>query len=260
MLQLTTDKRRRSNHKKYKRSRRESDHLANGDHFDDQEVESELGDAEDEVVTDNGFGLAGGNWANNAHTANQYKKGLGFAQKRHQIRHHHRRESDHLANGDHFDDQEVESELGDAEDEVVTDNGFGLASGNWANNAHTANQYKEGLRFAQKHHRHQNKRHSDEVANGDPTDDKEVEDNYDTEDDIVTDHGFRATVNWPHKSYAQKRSHHHHRRHSDEVANGDATDDKEVQDHMDVHDDIVEDHGFRATVNWPRSGLAQKRH
>jgi len=52
------------------RSRRESDHLANGDHFDDQEVESELGDAEDEVVTDNGFGLAGGNWANNAHKAN----------------------------------------------------------------------------------------------------------------------------------------------------------------------------------------------
>jgi hypothetical protein len=58
-----------------------------------------------------------------------------------------RRESDHLANGDHFDDQEVESELGDGEDHVVMDNGFGLGSGNWANNAHKANQYKEGLRF-----------------------------------------------------------------------------------------------------------------
>jgi hypothetical protein len=38
--------------------------------MDDLENESELGDAEDEVVTDNGFGLAGGNWANNAHKAN----------------------------------------------------------------------------------------------------------------------------------------------------------------------------------------------
>jgi len=49
--------------------------------MDDQEVESELGDAEDHVVTDNGFGLNGGNWANNAHKANQYKGSLKFAQK-----------------------------------------------------------------------------------------------------------------------------------------------------------------------------------
>ena len=81
-----------------------------------------------------------------------------------------RKESDHLANGDHMDDQEVESELGDAEDHVVTDNGFGLNGGNWANNAHKANQYKGSLKFAQKDQR----RHSDEVANGDATDDKEV--------------------------------------------------------------------------------------
>jgi len=68
-------------HKSFGKSedRKESDHLANGDHKDDLEVESELGDAEDHVVTDNGFGLAGGNWANNAHKANQYKGHLKFA-------------------------------------------------------------------------------------------------------------------------------------------------------------------------------------
>ena len=170
-----------------------------------------------------------------------------------------RRESDHLANGDHFDDQEVESELGDAEDEVVTDNGFGLAGGNWANNAHKANQYKGALRFVQKHHRHHNKRHSDEVANGDPTDDKEVEDVKDVNDDIGDDHGFRATVNWPKAGLAQKHHHHHHvnqprppaqsfvslGKESDWIANADAADDKEVESEMgDEEDEIVSDTGF----------------
>jgi len=42
---------------------RESDDIANADAADDKEIESELGDGEDEVVTDNGFALAGGNWA-----------------------------------------------------------------------------------------------------------------------------------------------------------------------------------------------------
>ena len=42
---------------------RESDDVANADAADDKEIESELGDGEDEIVTDNGFALAGGNWA-----------------------------------------------------------------------------------------------------------------------------------------------------------------------------------------------------
>jgi len=108
------------------------------------------------------------------------------------------------------------------------------------------------LRFVQKHHRHHHKRHSDEVANGDPTDDKEVEDVKDTADDIVTDHGFRSTVNWP-RAFVQKHKRNHHKRHSDEVANGDPTDDKEVEDVKDTADDIVTDHGFRSTVNWPKA-------
>ena len=60
----------------------------------------------------------------------------------HHRHHHHRagpprmafvqRESDDVANADAADDKEIESELGDGEDEIVTDNGFALAGGNWA--------------------------------------------------------------------------------------------------------------------------------
>jgi len=50
-----------------------------------------------------------------------------------------RKESDWLANGDSHDDQEVESEMGDEDDDVVSDTGFALSSGIWANNAHKAN-------------------------------------------------------------------------------------------------------------------------
>jgi hypothetical protein len=112
----------------------------------------------------------------------------------------------------------------------VTDHGF-RATVNWP---------KAGL--AQKHHHHHHKRHSDEVANGDPTDDKEVEDVKDTEDDIVTDHGFRATVNWPRppaQSFVDLG------RESDWIANADAADDKEVESEMgDKEDEIVSDTGF----------------
>ena len=56
-------------------------------------------------------------------------------------RHHHQhpprsalvqKESDDVANADAADDKEIESELGDGEDEIVTDNGFALAAGNFA--------------------------------------------------------------------------------------------------------------------------------
>jgi len=89
---------------------------------------------------------------------------------------------------------------------------------------------------------------------------------YDREDQAVNDHGFRYRVNWPSSSYpnapsmVQKKHHHHHRRHSDEVANGDPTDDKEVEDVKDVNDDIVDDHGFRYRTNWPKASLSQRRH
>jgi len=134
-------------------NRRESDYIANADRDDDKEVESELGDGEDEIVTDNGFALAGGNWADNSWKQNQYAVQLGakvhkgkHAKKHHKKHHHHHKrpsangavqlkgsgEYDLIANADWADDKELESEMGDGEDEIVTDNGFALAGGNWA--------------------------------------------------------------------------------------------------------------------------------
>jgi len=41
------------------------------------------------------------------------------------------KESDWISNADAADDKEVESEMGDGDDEIVSDTGFALASGNW---------------------------------------------------------------------------------------------------------------------------------
>jgi len=59
---------------------KESDWIANADASDDKEVESEMGDGEDEIVFDSGFALAGGLWANNAYKNDQYGGDLLFAQ------------------------------------------------------------------------------------------------------------------------------------------------------------------------------------
>jgi hypothetical protein len=87
---------------------------------------------------DNGFGLASGNWADNSWKANLYKGSLNdFVQlgAEHKIK--SKKESDWISNADGDDDKELESELGDGSDEIVTDNGFALASGNWADNKWT---------------------------------------------------------------------------------------------------------------------------
>lgn len=144
------------NHKAKAHAKKESDWISNADAQDDKECESELGDGSDEIVTDNGFALASGNWMDNKWKANHYDPDLMFlmtqhkefkAHQKHSKKHHHHpghrsnvqlgRESDWIANADLADDKELESELGDAEDEVVMDNGFALASGIW-----TPNQYK----------------------------------------------------------------------------------------------------------------------
>lgn len=158
--------------KKHK-AKKESDWLANGDAADDKEVESELGDGEDEVVTDNGFALAGGNWAENKWTANHYDPDLMFLMAQHHAhkrkmaaKKHHKhakrpsghtrvqlkKESDWIANADDADDKEVESEMGDGEDEVVFDSGFALSGGIWADNGYHGarnDQYIPELNFVQ---------------------------------------------------------------------------------------------------------------
>lgn len=153
-------------HKSKAHAKKESDWISNADAQDDKECESELGDGSDEIVTDNGFALSSGNWADNKHTANHYDPDLMFLMqqhhehKAHQAKHHHhkhparksnvqlKKESDWIANSDSYDDQEVESEMGDGEDEIVSDTGFALASGNWEPNQYRLH-YVPSLNFVQ---------------------------------------------------------------------------------------------------------------
>jgi hypothetical protein len=58
------------------------------------------------------------------------------------------KESDWIANADASDDKEVESEMGDAEDEVVMDSGFALSSGIWEPNQYRFH-YTPELNFVQ---------------------------------------------------------------------------------------------------------------
>ena len=64
----------------------------------------------------------------------------------------------------------------------------------------------------------------------------------DVHDDIVEDHGFRATVNWPRppaQSFVGLG------KESDWISNADAADDLEVESEMDDGDDeVVQDSGF----------------
>lgn len=88
-------------------------------------------------------------------------------------------------------------------------------------------------------------RESDELANADKADDKEVQDVDDADDDIVSDTGFVNRFKFAQQkaqNMAQQKS--KVKRESDGLANGDKADDKEVQDVNDADDDIVSDTGF----------------
>jgi hypothetical protein len=93
---------------------------------------------------------------------------------------------------------------------------------------------------------------SNEVANGDRDDDRQLEDERDGEDHIVADHGFASRSSW-----AQMPKHHRQKsyvqlseRPSEETANGDAKEDLEIEDERDGDDWIVQDHGFASRASW----------
>jgi len=60
-----------------------------------------------------------------------------------------RKESDWIANADAADDKELESEMGDEEDEIVSDTGFALASGVWEPNKYKNDQYNKEINYLQ---------------------------------------------------------------------------------------------------------------
>lgn len=78
-------------------------------------------DTEDDIVTDHGF-RSTVNWPKQ----HPVPPALALLELK--------KESDWIANADDADDKEVESELGDEEDEIVSDTGFALSSGNWEAN------------------------------------------------------------------------------------------------------------------------------
>ena len=100
-----------------------------------------------------------------------------------------------------------------------------------------------------KHHRHRNyiqlsDKPSDEIANGDVDDDRQLEDERDDDDSIVQDHGFAIRSSWV--QLADEPS----ARPSDEVANGDEKEDLEVEDERDTNDDVIQDNGFAVRSSW----------
>ena len=85
-------------------------------------------------------------------------------------------------------------------------------------------------------------RESDEICDGDAADDKELEDEGDDEDGIVADDGF---VNqWKDQREFALLGLRMLEKPSDEVANGDESENKQLEDEDDKNDDIVDDNGF----------------
>lgn len=182
------------------KGKKESDDLANGDKDDDKEVESE-GDPDDDIVDENGL--------------TQLRLQAGD-------------EREELCDGDNDDNRQLEDEA-DPEDDIADDNGFVDAWRDDRSYIQVGNQ----LRIKEK-------KESDELCDGDKADDKELEDEADPEDCIVDDNGFVDA--WrDDRSYIQTGS--RVRKYSDELANGDSMDDRDIHEDEDMNDDVVDVNG-----------------
>lgn len=141
--------------------------------------------------------------------------------------------SNEVANGDVCEDKELE-DTDDEDDFIVQDYGFGLGAHRntiFYNNVQTGSKVRDIP--------------SNEVANGDVDEDKELEDTDDEDDFIVQDYGFglgahRNTIMYNNVQTAAKIRDIP----SNEVANGDVCEDKELEDTDDEDDFIVQDYGF----------------
>lgn len=123
------------------------------------------------------------------------------------------------------------------------------------------------------HHWGADVKYSDQLSNGDVDDDKEVEDEDDPRDHIVDDNGFvnqtprAVSAEWSTKLQTKDEGNNYEEspptwgadvKYSDQLANGDKDDDKQVEDEDDVNDDITDDNGF--TNQFKGNGnLAQKQ-
>ena len=140
------------------------------------------------------------------------------------------RPSDEIADGDSADDKELE-DVNDPEDIIADDTGFGR---NWV-------QLKSQVR-----------KESDEIADGDAADDKEIEDETDPEDPVVDDHGFvrnykylmtESVIARNGRPIDNQHLMYQVNRYSEEIANGDSADDKDLHEEEDVNDAVVDING-----------------
>ena len=109
--------------------------------------------------------------------------------------------------------------------------------------------------------KHKKDKPSDEVANGDAMEDRDLETEADHNDDIVEDHGFsgsrghviraRSRAQLPKKMQAIQINSkvRDYDKPSEYLCDGDKADDKELLDAADPDDVIVEDFGFSGSRN-----------
>jgi len=172
--------------------------------------------------------------------------------------------SDEYANGDSAEDKEI-SDTDDVADHNVQDMGFSTA-------AHRNLIPRNDDAIVQLYSLTGKKLHykvtkpSDEVANGDTADDKEISDTDDQKDHNVQDYGFgieahrntlpknKGISQIKAKSLAHKPKNNSNVQYtvekpSDEFANGDSAEDKEISDTDDVNDHNVQDMGFSTAAH-----------
>lgn len=172
----------------------------------------------------------------------------------------HEAPSNEVANGDVKEDQELEDEE-DADDDIADDNGFSNSfknnrvyaqmNGDGANGHDDYDFAAQGTIKAMKHAKSDNmgpKRYSDQLANGDRDDDRQLEDEKDVEDHIV-DENFYVNLRtqgvldgpWTMPSWEDSRG--GIPLYSDELANGDSADDRDIHNEDDMNDDVVDSNG-----------------
>jgi len=167
--------------------------------------------------------------------------------------------SDYLCDGDSADDKEIQ-DTADPNDDVVEDFGFSGSRNargqvrllqskvdmmsNAGLNAMLNSRMKTQLKT----------KPSDYLCDGDSADDKEIQDTADPNDDVVEDFGFSGSRNARGQTrllqlddYPINEDHmnlmYSVTKYSDELANGDSADDKELQWEHDPNDPIVDYNG-----------------
>lgn len=169
---------------------------------------------------------------------------------------------DEICDGDIMDNRQLEDE-GDEDDDIVDDNGFVKQ---WDQREVGLTMLDGTITMLS------DELPSNEIANGDKDDDKELQDEGDPKDDIVDDNGFVRQWDSQQRSLGPggkklKGEYKYLQLNelelpSDEVANGDSSENKQLEDEDDSQDDIVDDNGFtnQYKLQLAASKKAHKKH